>query len=226
MPPDAVKRSACAWASSVERVNAGASMGSSSSIQRSPASAYRNVIDSWTKRPAPVASAPSTRCREASRRMRSLSDHAAPRAACAVGGMRVARLHTTSWPATAARTASASKRSTRTGVAPRPSSSSAFASLRATPVTSCPASRRRRTARVPSTPVAPATNTLCFFLASPGKLFSASPGKLTATPPRTRPRPSPRLSDGHSSPATAPGRRASATGARRATRPRPGASHG
>ena len=61
---------------------------------------------------APAARAASTRLRDASLRMRLFSSHAPGSAILVVGGMCVARLHTTSWPATASFTAAASKTST------------------------------------------------------------------------------------------------------------------
>src|SRR5437588_2134295 len=98
--------------------------------------------------------------------MRSFSAHAPRHAAFHRGGMWVARLNTTSWPAAASFTASGSKRSPSTGVAPSERSSSALSGPRATAVTLWPAPISRRTARLPSTPVAPATN--AFTLLPPG----------------------------------------------------------
>ena len=98
--------------------------------------------------------------------MRLFSSHAPGNAIFVVGGMWVARLHTTSWPATASFTADGSKMSTCAGVAPSDLSSAAFSSLRATALTSWPAATSSRTARFPNTPVAPATK--IFIVLPPG----------------------------------------------------------
>src|SRR5690606_3034889 len=122
-----------------------------------PRSGYIGANDSWTNRPAPAVRAASTRCCEASRRIRSFSFHAHGRNAFEVGGMCVATLTTASCPATAARTAAASKRSTDMGRAPARSSTAASSGVRATAVTSWPVPVRRGTACFPRAPVAPAT---------------------------------------------------------------------
>jgi hypothetical protein len=82
-----VKRATPASVSSAEAGAPAASTGASSSIQPDPPSAYRNVIDSWMKRPAPAASAASRRLRDPSERMRLSAVHADADSIRDTGGM-------------------------------------------------------------------------------------------------------------------------------------------
>src|ERR687893_821128 len=109
MPPASVNRRAWASAASADStIGVGEGCVVAASIQRSPLSGYENTIDSWTYRPAPAATAASTRWADPSRRRRSLVAHDVTRAALTIGGVFVARGTTAAWPATAPATRPAS----------------------------------------------------------------------------------------------------------------------